>query len=52
MPQVRVEGDDLEPVMLLEKKVTQTPSQFRVIAPDGAPTPEATLTCANELSEM
>ena len=53
-PQVRVEGDDLEPLMLLEKKMSQQPSQFRVIAPDSVPVPVpgAELTDAGELSEM
>ncbi|KAF0293511.1 hypothetical protein FJT64_000846 [Amphibalanus amphitrite] len=52
--QVRVDGDEHEPVMLLEQKQSQQPSQFRVIAPDGvpAPPPGAEDTDADELSVM
>ena len=39
--------------MLLEKKVSQQPSQFRVIAPDsGAAAPDTDPPDAEELSEM
>ncbi|XP_043223439.1 nascent polypeptide-associated complex subunit alpha, muscle-specific form-like isoform X2 [Amphibalanus amphitrite] len=52
--QVRVDGDEHEPVMLLEQKQSQQPSQFRVIAPDGVPAapPSAEDTDADELSVM
>ena len=53
MPQVRVEGDDLETVMLLERKVSQQPSQFRVIAPDsGEAATETAPPDGDEISEM